>query len=572
MDGLPPRSRSALSDVQRNRPPELPIHTGPTSAKGMRELAGVDGSAGGTPGQLQHAHKDAIERLVGRLVHVTVTPAQRENLQCYVYRLLGSRIGAPASGDEFQLVEKIKRNLAASGSEGARKAIRFAEVYRRFSQKRVISNRWGVMRLLSILSNSAGSGSGGRGAGSTLGLLEQSEVFKEKAAPPPMPDLASELQHALHQLDLTNPPKVAGWRDHEAMRTDHQVPEGVLVRDVIFAMQGIDGQFIKFDKSVDGFVVQRGHGVPGPTRDLVRRICESGWLYRKVSSAVRHMTENKRSLGMVVQGLAAGLQAELSEYYRLVAVLHAQSSCDVRGLGDKLSQQQSVGHRGAVGTDDTAPQRLTLRRLVVWVQEPIARLKLMALLCDSAMGYGRALSSEIVHGLPSHAHSPHNLLKGGQLVSAMCAHARHGDPAVQDIMQRVLKPVCSPILAHIRRWIADGEIEDPYNEFFIENDSSCLDHNWEDKYKLRHDMLPSFVNISLAQRILQIGKSIHFLRRCVCGGGEVGGFVGSELVHTCVCLRVYVCVCVCALCLCVCARVCVVLVKVLCMCAEHIFV
>ena len=38
--------------------------------------------------------------------------------------------------------------------------------------------------------------------------------------------------------------------------------------------------------------------------------------------------------------------------------------------------------------------------------------------------------------------------------------------------------VCSPILSHIRRWIADGEIEDPYNEFFIENDTSCLDHNW----------------------------------------------------------------------------------------------
>jgi hypothetical protein len=45
-------------------------------------------------------------------------------------------------------------------------------------------------------------------------------------------------------------------------------------------------------------------------------------------------------------------------------------------------------------------------------------------------------------------------------------------------MQRVLKPVCSPILAHIRRWIADGELEDPYNEFFIENDASKLDHNW----------------------------------------------------------------------------------------------
>jgi len=36
----------------------------------------------------------------------------------------------------------------------------------------------------------------------------------------------------------------------------------------------------------------------------------------------------------------------------------------------------------------------------------------------------------------------------------------------------------------------------------------------EDKYKLRDEMLPSFVSPSLAQRILLIGKSISFLRKC----------------------------------------------------------
>lgn len=369
----------------------------------------------GGHGALQHAHKDAIERLVGRIVDVKMSPAQRENLQCYVYRLLGSRIGAPTSGDEFQLVEKIKRNLAASSSDGARKAIRFAEVYRRFSQKRVVSNRWGVMHLLNTLSNSASAASAGvRGAGSTLSLLEQSDVFK--AVPPSMPDLATDFEQTLAQLS-TGPPAAgsASWRDYQAVRTDHQVPEAVLVRDVVFAMQGIDGQFIKFDKAADGFVVQSGHGVPAPTRDLVRRICESGWLYRKVSGAVRNMTEAKRSFGMVVQGLAAGLQAELNEYYRLVAVLQAQSAGDVRDLGDRLSRRQSVGHRGGGGAHETAPQPLTLRRLLVWVQEPIARLKVLALLCDASMGYGRVTSStESLAPLP--IPSSHSMLKGGQLV------------------------------------------------------------------------------------------------------------------------------------------------------------
>lgn len=52
------------------------------------------------------------------------------------------------------------------------------------------------------------------------------------------------------------------------------------------------------------------------------------------------------------------------------------------------------------------------------------------------------------------------------------------------------------------RWISDGEIEDPWGEFFIESDPSKPDHHWEDKYKMRPQMLPSFVSPSLANQVL----------------------------------------------------------------------
>ena len=51
------------------------------------------------------------------------------------------------------------------------------------------------------------------------------------------------------------------------------------------------------------------------------------WLYKKISSFV-HWCSKNRSVGVVAQGLAAGLQKELSEYYRLVAVLQVRhGSC-----------------------------------------------------------------------------------------------------------------------------------------------------------------------------------------------------------------------------------------------------
>ena len=65
--------------------------------------------------------------------------------------------------------------------------------------------------------------------------------------------------------------------------------------------------------------------------------------------------------------------------------------------------------------------RLTLRRLLVWAQEPIERLKLMAILCDSV---GR--------------------LRGGDIASCLNMHLRHGDPSVQAFVSRTLRRVCAP--------------------------------------------------------------------------------------------------------------------------------
>ncbi|EKX50339.1 hypothetical protein GUITHDRAFT_42199, partial [Guillardia theta CCMP2712] len=280
-----------------------------------------------------------------------------------------------------------------------------------------------------------------------------------------------------------------------------EIPEVVLVKDVIFAMQGIEGKYVRFDKQLDGYTVDRSFGVPATTRDLIRRICESGWLYRKISAFNAHWSTSK-SIGLVGQGLITGLQAELIEYFKLVAVLQSHVADDQLNL----SKQESIEQSDTDADYQQHRQGLTLRRLLVWVQEPIARLRVMALLCDAAMGLGQTSRSLL--------ESSGSSSSGGQLASAISVHARHGDPAVQQLMKRILKPVCRPILQQIRKWISDGEVEDPWNEFFIENDYNKLEHHWEDKYKLRPDMIPSFVSEQLAFKILQIGKSINFIRKC----------------------------------------------------------
>ena len=66
--------------------------------------------------------------------------------------------------------------------------------------------------------------------------------------------------------------------------------------------------------------------------------------------------------------------------------------------------------------------------------------------------------------------------------------------------------------AMLLRWICDGTLEDPFNEFFIASDPKVSsDRLWHDKYSIRHSMIPKFMSQSWAKKILATGKSINFL-------------------------------------------------------------
>lgn len=65
---------------------------------------------------------------------------------------------------------------------------------------------------------------------------------------------------------------------------------------------------------------------------------------------------------MYIQSFCSALNNELTEYYRLIAVLDAQS------------QQDGEASGGVAG--------LTLRRLLVWTHDPRERLQMLAILVD----------------------------------------------------------------------------------------------------------------------------------------------------------------------------------------------
>ena len=143
-----------------------------------------------------------------------------------------------------------------------------------------------------------------------------------------------------------------------------EVTEQSLLRDILYVFQGIEGKMIRYDEKSEGYRIDSMIGVPFPIRDFIDKLNELGWLYRKVRKFLDARTGDK-ALGLVGQSFCSAIHRELTEYYRLLAVLEAQQN--------QLN-------------DSKAMEGLTLRRLMVWTNDPLVRMKALATLVDLCKG------------------------------------------------------------------------------------------------------------------------------------------------------------------------------------------
>jgi len=261
--------------------------------------------------------------------------------------------------------------------------------------------------------------------------------------------------------------------------------ERELVRDVLYACQGIDGEFIKFSPAQQAFALAPNVNVSAGRRNLIKCLTEVGWLFKKVSAALG----DGRTAGVDVddgdgstrQAFRAAIQRELASYYKLIAVLEAQAQIPIVAYLER-------GDGAAKGGDSY----LTLRRLFVWLADPLKMLRTLAVLVDATHGN-----------------------RGGAALAAMYNYSQHGDPSSTALVRRVLSASATPYLGMVHRWTVSGELEDPLCEFFVSVDHSISDKDlWRRKYAFDEDMLPSFITREQGKTILRLGKSINFLRRC----------------------------------------------------------
>ena len=256
--------------------------------------------------------------------------------------------------------------------------------------------------------------------------------------------------------------------------------ESALLHNLPYTLQGISSSDLPFTSLT---TLDLPPNLPIPILSILHTLAEPSLLYRSLSDFVESQDE-----GLIGQSLRSAIGAELRSYLGLISTLEGE----IRRATLSLNNNEQQGRMGKAG--------VTLKRCVVWTREATMGLRLLSLMVEEAKSR-----------------------KGGQLISMIHSFStHHGDPFVGAFAERMLSHVTRPFYDMLRQWIYDGELSDPFQEFFVtEQDAQVHGEDprrvpatsvWEEKYKLDETMIPSIVTEDFARKVFLIGKSLNFIR------------------------------------------------------------
>ncbi|KAJ9655364.1 Microtubule-nucleating Tub4p (gamma-tubulin) complex component [Neophaeococcomyces mojaviensis] len=407
----------------------------------------------------------------------------------------------------------IKRKLLRENAS-PEKAARFSNLYSRLLAMPVLNQKWRILYLLYSLSEDKTPLNGLR---SPIIELDPRAPFETKihVQPHERPESDQSGQYnqqgpveprAMPESPRRNLPKALP-RDHESHPQERAksidltkavvepspmappIPSELdLLRDLPFNLQGLSSSSYKF---ISASAVKLPTNLPVPIISLLNTLAEPCLLYKTLSNYV-----NSQDGGLVNQSLRAAISGELRSYLGLVATLEAE-----------IRRASTAFEKGDDDHKGIRAAGVTLKRCVIWTRDATMGLRLMTLIIEESQSK-----------------------KGGQIITLIHNFlSSHGDPFVAGFAERILAHVARPFYDMLRHWIYDGELVDPYHEFFVVESDPDAKANvdpkrvamsvWQDKYKLDADMVPSIMSAEFAKKVFLIGKSLNFIRHN-CGDAD----------------------------------------------------
>lgn len=424
--------------------------------------------------------------------------------------------------DTNQAQDLIKRKLLRENAS-PEKAARFGNLYSRLLAIPVLNQKWAILYLLYKLSDDSSSESRPR---NPLADSDQfanmprhhtlsprkpfvtdadgDDVEEDNSAENAMPShppshrgrslpkrVTPPVEEAEDTRDQEERPKPA--ESQKLIPQARQEPAVVvpseleLLRDLPFNLQGVSSAHFEFTSTTS---LKLPSTLPVPILSLLHALAEPCLLYRGLAEYAA-----EQDGGLITQSLRSAINNELRSYLSLVASLETEIRQALASVQDTLN------HKAVRMTG------VTLKRCLIWTRDATMGLRLMKVIVEDSKQKRGGQVLSLIHGLST----------------------SHGDPFVASFAEKILAQVARPFYEMLKRWIYDGELIDPYHEFFItEPDPQtqpAIDHRhvatsvWEEKYKLDTAMVPSIISSEFSRKVFLIGKSLNFIRNN-CGDSD----------------------------------------------------
>ena len=251
------------------------------------------------------------------------------------------------------------------------------------------------------------------------------------------------------------------------------VQELLLLDDVLYAMLGIDGRFVRALPVADGIKFGVDGDADPPLAELARRIlvlCDD-------AAAVQRFTEQRSSpaLGLTANACAAAMRGLPSDW---------------RALAVQLEHQLRSGS-------------LSLQATWFYVQPAASALRLLA-------------------GVAAAASGPQ--MRGAQLLNALhvAAAGAAGDAQAGALLNQLLVAASKPYCVALGKWIYEGVVDDPCGEFLVQEaphlskESLGEDYTstyWTERYTARGEP-PVFLSGPVAAKVVTTGRYLNAIREC----------------------------------------------------------
>lgn len=417
------------------------------------------------------------------------------------------------SSDVNHASDLIKRKLIQTNPS---QALKFSNLYSRLLSLPVLEHKWAILYLLYQLADSPDPNeplplspvkpsapnyreaingdairrqSRDRSKASTPILRNEDEQFRDAFQPEGLRKISGSRQGAAavggqakeqqpkRDVPLKSTLLASNYTEADPSETD-------ILRDLPFTLQGLSSTTLPFSRPD---TLKLPATVTLPWVSILHTLAEPSLLYRGLDEYCKTPAN-----GLLSQSLRAAIGSELRSYLSLIATLEGQIRRALSSLDEKNAPRGGIGKAG-----------VTLKRCVVWTREATMGLRLMSLIAEESESKA-----------------------GGQLISLIHSFSSsHGDPVVAAFAERLLGSFTKPFYDILRHWIYDGELSDPYQEFFVReqhaknSDVSKLKgagNVWTDKYEIDQNMIPSIITQDFAQKVFLIGKSLNFIRHS-CG-------------------------------------------------------